>query len=208
MSKSRMIISITAGVCALLLLLGTVISFFIQPSLSDEMKASLPEGALATDSARTPWLSATKDGRARVHSEQCVYLKELVIPEVVNDIVITGFYDVPDGRTPSWIKKIVLPSTMRNMGEFPFHEWDGLEEIVFKDGIEDLSKMHIGTRPNLKKLVIPASVTGILRPWVLEDTPSEQLEIHYGGTEAEWAALGEHAAALAEKYTVVYESNG
>lgn len=206
MSKARNIIRAIAGAAALLLIFGTVLSFFQPSAVPDEIMEGLPEGSLVSDSARTPWLSATKDGRVRVHSEQCVYLRELVIPEVVNGIVVTGFQGIPEGRKPSWIKKITLPQTMRSMGEFPFHEWSGLEEIVFKEGIEDLSKMHIGTKENLKKLVLPSTVKS-LRGGFLGETPSD-LVIHFGGTEEEWLALGKEAKTLAEKYTVIYESNG
>ena len=205
MTKGREWIRACAGVCALLLLFGTVISFFFDPYVPEDVRGELPENALITDSARDPWLSVDEKGAACVYAERCVYLDELVIPEAINGIKVITFYTDSSQPAP-WIRKITLPSTLRHMSEFPFHEWDGLEEIVFKEGIKDLSRMYIGTKPNLKKLVIPSSVKSI-RYGLLETTP-ETLEIHFGGTEEQWLAMGAPAEQLLRKYTVIYESNG
>lgn len=205
MSKAREWLRLVAGACALIVLFGAVISFFFSADAPDGDGEDLPDGALVTDSAKTPWISVDKNGAARISAERCAYYKELVIPEAVNGITVTAL--VPDLDEPApWIEKITFPTTMRDVGEFPFHGWDSLEQIVFLDGIEDLSDMWIGTKPSLEKLVIPASVTA-LKPGLLDKTP-QSLVIHFGGTEEAWAAMGAATQDLSEKYTVVFESDG
>lgn len=205
MGKGRRGIRIAASAVVLLLMMGTLISFFLSPSLPKEYKEGLPEGYSASDSARDPWLSVEKDGTARVHPERCVHLTELVIPEVVNGIKVTAFYCSTEVSAP-WIEKITFASTIRAVGEFPLHKWSGLKEIVFKEGTEDLSKTYLLTKPSLEKLVLPASLKA-LNPEFLKKG-ADNLVIYFGGTEEEWLALGKGALSLSAAYTVVFESNG
>ena len=205
MGRGRRGIRVIAAAAVLLLMVGTLISFFLPPDLPEEYEDALPEGYSASDSAKDPWLSVEKDGTVRVHPERCVHLSELEIPEVVNGIKVTAFYCTTEESAP-WIKRIVFPSTITAIGAFPLHKWNGLEEIVFKEGLEDLSETFLMTKPNLKKLVLPSSLK-TLNPEFLKKG-ADALVIHFGGTEEEWLALGKGATALSEKYTVIFESNG
>ena len=154
MGRIRKGIRTAAATIVLLLILLTVISYFLPASLPDEYKDGLPEGYLATDSARSPWLSVDADGTARVHPERCVHKKEIVIPEVINGVKVTGYYC--DLETPApWVEKITFAATIDKMSDFPVHRWTGLKEIVFKDGVTDLSSTYLGTKASLEKLVIP-----------------------------------------------------
>ncbi len=201
MGRTRKGLCTVAAVAVLLLILGTVASYFLPPELPSEFKDGLPEGYTASSSARDGWLSVDADGVARVHPERCVYKRELVIPEVVNGIKVTGFYCNTAESAP-WIEKITFAATIEEMGEFPLHMWSGLREIVFKEGTKDLSKTYLGNKKNLTKLVIPASVTTLRHDFLLSG--AEDLVIYFGGTETEWQALGKGAARLSENYTVVF----
>ena len=202
MCKAREWTRAIAGVCAILLLLGTVISFLLPEKDPNSGTEGTPP---ATDSARDPWLSVSADGVATVDASECLKYKELVIPQTINGVPVTGFET--DLENPAkWVESITLPSSLRHMGEYPLHRWDGLQEIVILEGIEDLSNVWFGTKPNLKKLVIPASVTA-LREGTLNETP-ETLVVHYGGTEEAWLAMGNAAKEISEKYTVIFESDG
>lgn len=204
MGRGRKGLRAVAACAVLLLILATVSSYFLPPALPDEFKDGLPEGYTASTSARDGWLSVDAEGVARVHPERCVYKRELVIPEVINGIQVTGFYCDFENSAP-WIEKITFAATMETVGEFPLHKWSGLREIVFKEGTKDLSNTYLGTKSSLEKLVIPASVTSLR--YELVNAP-ESLVIHFGGTEEEWAALGQGAKHLSEKYTVVFSSDG
>lgn len=205
MGRGRKGLRAVAACAVLLLILATVSSYFLPPALPDEFKDGLPEGYTASTSARDGWLSVDAEGVARVHPDRCVYKRELVIPEVINGIKVTGFYCDLENSAP-WIEKITFAATMETVGEFPLHKWSGLREIVFKDGIRDLSDTYLGNKKNLKKLVIPASVTALRQDFLLSG--AEDLVVHFGGTEEEWAALGQGATRLSEKYTVVFSSDG
>lgn len=209
MSKTREWIRAAACVAMILLMIGTVVSFFVYPYFSDQsMRDKLGVGAIVTDSARDPWITVDEQGVAYINSANCRYVDELVIPESVNEIPVVTFasFEKPTSPPPVWIERITFPTTLREIGEFPFHQWDALREITFKEGIEDLSRLYIGPHERLEKLVLPASVKS-LRPGVLEGAP-ETLVIHFGGTEEQWRAIGDTACALSERFTVVYESDG
>ena len=200
MGRGRKGLRAVAACAVLLLILATVLSYFLPPELPDEFKDGLPEGYTASSSARDAWLSVDAEGVARVHPERCVYKRELVIPEVINGIKVTGFYCDTENSAP-WIEKITFAATIETVGEFPLHKWSGLREIVFKEGTRDLSKTYLGTKKNLKKLVIPKSVTSMRADFLLDG--AQDMVVHFGGSEAEWQALGRGAARLSEKYTVV-----
>ena len=205
MGRTRKGLRIAAAVTVLLLIFGTLSSYFLPPALPDEFKDGLPAGYTASSSARDAWLSVDADGVARVHPERCVYKRELVIPEVVNGMKVTGFYCNTEERAP-WIEKITFAATIETMDSFPLYKWSGLREIVFKEGTRDLSKTYLFTKENLKKLVLPASLEALNGNFLTKGSPD--LVIYFGGTEAEWQALGAGATRLSEKYTVVFESDG
>ena len=111
MTKGREWIRACAGVCALLLLFGTVISFFFDPYVPEDVRGELPENALITDSARDPWLSVDEKGAACVYAERCVYLDELVIPEAINGIKVITFYPLLSLERNSSSKKVPYRAT-------------------------------------------------------------------------------------------------
>lgn len=196
MSKMRQYLRAVAGASALLLLLLTIASY---------LYAAMSQGGSSTSSARDPWLKVSADGEVSINAEECLSYERLVIPEVVNDITVTGFTCSTE-RPADWVESITLPKTLRRMSDFPLHNWDGLREIVIEEGIKDMSNVWLGTKPKLEKLVIPASVTS-MREGTLLETP-EGLTVYYGGTEEAWLSMGNAAKMISEKYTVVFESDG
>ena len=204
MTKGFRVLRTVSASLAVLLIVATVLSFFIVPRISDRKTREMlgDENAYVTDTARDPWIYVTEDGVAKLNAEHCLGMEEIIIPDAVNGIAVTSFtlnYEKP----PAWVKRVVFPKTLRSIEPFPFHRWTDIEEIVFSEGIEDLSNVSIGQGENLKRLVLPCSVKKLNRGFFSwKDHP---VEICYAGTKEEWLALGEDASYLANRYTVVYE---
>ena len=207
MTRGRRITRAIAVSVAMALFFATLIAFFVLPFFSDRrMRKELGNpDAYVTDTARSPWLYVDENGNARIKAEKCFGMEEIVIPDVINGVIVTR-YDSEFTPIPWWIKRITFPSTLRSIEDFPFHKWTDIEEIVFQEGIEDLSTFYLGARQNLKKLVLPATVKS-LRADVLKGANAE-LVVHFGGTEEEWLAIGKAAVRISEEFTVVFESNG
>jgi len=207
MTKGFRVLRTVSASLAVLLIVATVLSFFIVPRISDrKMREMLgDENAYVTDTARDPWIYVTEDGVAKLNAEHCLGMEEIIIPDAVNGIAVTS-YDLDFKKPPAWVKRVVFPKTMQTIAEFPFHQWTGIEEIIFSEGITEFSRMHLGEKENLKKLVLPRSIDGLRYDVIKEAHPD--LVIYYGGTEEEWLALGAGAKELSKKYTVVFESNG
>ncbi len=204
MTRGRAILRAAVGAVMSALFFLTVVSFFVVPIFADRAarEALGNTDAFVTDTARDPWIYVDENGVATLNSDRCLGMEEIVIPDSVNGVTVTGF-DFHYNKKPSWVKKITFPPTLRTIEAFPFHEWDGIEEIVFSEGIEDLSGFFIGRREIFKRVVLPRTLTAVnIELFYLQERP---VEICYAGTEEEWLALGNSAAYLAKKYTMIYE---
>ncbi len=204
MTRGRAILRTVAGVVMSTLFFLTVVAFFVVPIFADkEARAVLGDAeAYVTDTARAPWIYVDENGVATLNSDRCFGMEEIVIPDSVNGVVVTSF-DMHYYYAPAWVKKVIFPSTLRTIEAFPFYHWDGIEEIVFSEGVEDLSVLVIGQKAHLKKLVLPRSVKAINAG--LFSHKEHPVEICYAGTEEEWLALGAPAEKLSALYTVIFE---
>lgn len=193
-----------AVLLASVLFFGTVAAFFVVPALAERRakEALGDEDVYVTDTARAPWLYVDENGTATILADKCGGRDEIVIPEVLNGITVTSF-NMENYIKPLHIKKITFPKTLRKMEEYPFIGWASLEEAVFQEGIEDLSKMYIGPKDTLQKIVFPKTLKE-LRHNVLKDA-NPSLVVCFRGTEEEWLSIGKAAQTISSKYTMVYE---
>lgn len=187
-----------------LLLVGTFLSYFITPALSDartKRELGLSDDAVVTDTARSPWIYVNEGGSARLYGDKMIGITQLCIPNAVNGVLLKKVlfaYDVP-----SEVETVVLPCTMDHTNSMKeFHDWKGLKTIVFAEGTTDLSECGITDMPALEEIYIPSSVTCIDGNFM----QMEGVTVFFAGTEQAWLAMGENAETLAKAHTVVYET--
>ena len=204
MTKGKRILRAVFGVIMSALFFLSIVAFFVMPTIRDrEAREMLGDpDAFVTDTARDSWIFVDEGGVAAVYADRCFGKEELTIPSAVNGVAVTGF-DFRYKAKPVWVKKITFPPTLRSIETYLFASWDGIEEIVFEDGIEDLSNLSIGQRERLDRLVLPRSVKKINKG--IFSYKDHCVKVCYAGTEEEWLAIGDSAAYIAERYTMVYE---
>ena len=207
MGKTRRRFRVFCAVLMALVIIGAVAGFFWEPYFSDRATRAMlkDEDAYVTDTARSPWLYVDENGVLTLYSDACIGKTEIIIPDAVNGIRVDSF-DMNFSPPPHWVKKITFSKSMRHVGDFVFHQWSEIEEIVFKEGIEDLSNFYIGAKQKLKKLVLPRSVTALKVGFLNGANPD--LVVHFGGSEEEWFAMGQAAELVSLAHTVVFLSDG
>ena len=196
----------------LLLMLGTLLSFGINPLISDARTRKMlgDPDAYVTDTRRSPWISIDPEGNIRLHPEKMIGKKTLVIPDAVNGIKVTGKQPIPWTELAPKVETIVFPkgfsasSPDGQTGIFWFGKWESLEVIVFAEGAGDLTGVGIYSMPALKEVYLPKSATG-LYAWSFKYC-GEALTVYYSGTEEEWEALGKFAKNVSQKYSVVFNT--
>lgn len=208
MAKAKTWICRAGVLFMLLLMLGTLISFVVEPIVSDARtrRALGDPDAYVTDTRRSPWISIDPEGRICLYPEKMVGKKTLVIPDAVNGVRVTGLDVSFLHNRPSKIKTIVFPASLLVNGEKMtyFRGWDSLETIVFEEGATDFSKLDILEMPSLREIYIPQSFTA-LYPYAVREC-GESVTVYYAGTEEEWQALGTVASTLSKKCNVVFNT--
>lgn len=204
MTRGKCILRTASGVIMSSLFFLSIVAFFVMPVIRDhEAREMLGDpNAIVTDTARDPWICVDEGGVAAVYADRCLGFEELVIPSSVNGVAVVGF-DFRYTAKPVWVKKVTFPPTLRSIETYLFASWDGIEEIVFEEGIEDLSNFSIGQRERLERLVLPRSVKKINQG--IFSYKDHSVKVCYAGTEEEWLAIGDSAAYIAKRYTMVYE---
>ncbi|MBE6635846.1 MAG: hypothetical protein E7617_06600 [Ruminococcaceae bacterium] len=81
--------------------------------------------------------------------------EELVLSESITDISASAFYD------SDLLKRIVIPFSVKSIGDSAFKGCGNLEEIVFSDGLEVLGGWLIDGCHSLKEICIPSTVKSI-----------------------------------------------
>jgi hypothetical protein len=199
MDKKRLWIQRIGALCMMLTLLVTVVSFFVvgptAPSVDTDKNPDTPKPDV-TDTVRSPWISVDKEGLVTLYPENMLGMTDLVIPDAVDGIRVTGFAKAPVEAHPRKIKSIIFPAGFSATQTFYFREWESLETVVFSEGIEDLTGLWIIGMPSLREIYIPKTLTGAFYEYSLKNC-GEHVTIYYAGTEEEWASLG----ALAERLT-------
>ena len=84
MDKKRKLLRTVSATCVLLLMLGTLLSFFFAPRIADartRKELGLPEDAFVTDTARSPWICLDENGSATLYGDKMGGRTTLKIPE-------------------------------------------------------------------------------------------------------------------------------
>ncbi|MBQ9735196.1 MAG: hypothetical protein IJV96_00235 [Clostridia bacterium] len=207
MSESKRRLQILSAGAVLLLMLGTLLSFFIRPLVEDaKVREALGDpDVTVTDTARSPWIYTDEKGVFTLYPYKILFSDTLIIPDVTNGYAnsILKKIDYPVFR----IRTVVVPKTIAFMPDKYgiFDDWLELETVVFAEGSTELIRLNFGNVPALKAVYLPASIT-YFKGLTVPDTVAAQLTVHYAGTEEEWLALGATAEKVAASYTMQYES--
>lgn len=204
--KSRAILRTLFLIVFLLLLVGTLILMLVIPPIEDARKREELGDPLAfvTSTARTPWAYATEEGNLSVRAEDCVGLTVLRVPEVVNGVTVTGVSAV-FASALTGVERVILPSTVPEPTIDRFlASWTSLCEIVFREGCTSLNKASLKAEEQIEAIYLPASLEKLGWNFLREGDGSPT--IYYAGTEEEFRRLGDDAARLEQKYTVVFET--
>ncbi len=205
MKKKNSFLRASATIVALLLLLVTLVSYFVAPVLADaRIRKELGDpDAFVTDTARTPWLYVDEAGVLMLTPENCVNLKVLRIPESINGIAVKNMNSL--WRKPiASVKRLILPSNIKTpVLQVSLSDWVGLEEIVFREGCRNIANTTIEANEGLTAIYLPKTLA-IIGPTFLAKGEGDPV-LYYAGTEKEWRSLGPQGKRLSERYTVVFE---
>lgn len=197
-----------AALAVLALLFATLFSYFIITPIKDaRTRAMLGDpDAYVTDTARSPWIYADENGLVTLYPEHMGGMTEVVIPDAVNGVKVTGIAHSFGSLALKDVKVIVFPRHLTVNGEHMlyFLQWNSVETLVFPEGVTDLSRLDILDNSSLKTIYFPSTFTGIYENSVRRC--GESVTVYYAGTEAEWRALGKSAENLSKKCTVVFET--
>ena len=166
MDKKWLWVQRVAAAGMLVTLLVTVISFFIVGPAKPPV-ASKPDGSEdvddkpghLTNTESTPWISVDSEGHLTLYPENMLGMTELVIPDAVNGVRVTGLAPNFVMSPPRKIKSVVFPKAFSVNSEknVNLHQWESLETIVFSEGIATLEDLWIYDLPNLREIYIPKS---------------------------------------------------
>lgn len=207
MEGKRLWVRRIAALSMLLLLLGTLLSFVIAPRIQDARTREMlgDPDAYVTDTKRSPWITVDETGMATLYTENMVGMTELVIPDAVNGVKVTGIDKEVAHLQVDKIKTIVFPAGIAvREHNVCFQKWQGLEIIVFSEGITDLSKLVVSRHPSLRAVYIPRSCTALC-PNPIRDC-GDHVTVYYAGNEEEWVALGDAAARLSKTHVVIFNT--
>ncbi|WP_295617987.1 S-layer homology domain-containing protein [uncultured Intestinimonas sp.] len=88
---------------------------------------------------------------------------DIVLPSEVEDIPITSIKEsaFSDGSIQTRVQTVTVPGSIKEIPDRLFADCTALQEVVFREGVERLSKATFLGCSSLTKIVIPASVTEI-----------------------------------------------
>lgn len=205
MEEKRLRVQRISAICAILLFFATLLSFFIIPHISDARtrRALGDEKAYVTGSARSPWISVDTAGRITLYPENLIGVTELVIPDAVDGVRVTGSNAMRGWRG---VETIVFPSSFDRAGTevHALREWEDLKTLVLSEGISDFSMLDPVYCPALCTMYLPTTIKEMY-PYIAVDFP-EGAEIYYAGSEEDWASLGSWAERLAKRCVIVYNT--
>lgn len=211
MTEKKQRLQTLSALLILVLLLGSLFSFFIKPIVEDaQMRKMLgDEDAYVTDSLRDPWIYVTEDGMLRLYPEYMVGMETVILPDAVNGVALTGM-DLGHPISPlAKVRTLVFPKRFSMHAEDEYQvlwmgKWENLEVLAFAEGATDLTGIAVYEMPALKAVYLPKSMTG-MHPWTFLDC-GKDLTVYYAGTEEEFLTLGTFAQAVKRKCPVVFNT--
>lgn len=109
----------------------------------------------------------------------CYKLTDFEIPDKVISI---GSYAFGNGRTV--MEELVIPSSVRVIGDYAFYDHTGLKNVTIQNGVEEIPYYAFGGCSGLNVIVIPKSVTTVKENAFYGCRALEK--VHYGDTCAKW----------------------
>ena len=191
----------------LLLLAGTVVYMLKAPEKEDaRIREEMGDPvAFVTDTARSPWIHAWSDGVPKIYHEDCARFTVLRLPEMVNGVAVLHIGNTFEYAL-SHVERLILPSTMTHPGmNVSLADWTSLKEIVFREGIRDISGVCLSDVEALEAIYLPKSLSALRSNLLGDDTGNPT--IYYAGTEEEWLALGAAAEKISQEHTMVFETS-
>ncbi|MGN0573262.1 MAG: leucine-rich repeat domain-containing protein [Acutalibacteraceae bacterium] len=70
----------------------------------------------------------------------------------------TGFENHPNRNNNKWIRKVIIPPSVKTIGEYAFENLDWLREIVFSEGLETIKQFAFANCSRLEKIALPNSL--------------------------------------------------
>lgn len=208
MDEKRTRVRKVTALAVLALLLCTLLSYFIITPVKDaRTRAMLGDpDAYVTDTARSPWIYADENGLVTLYPEHMMGMTELILPDAVNGVKVTGLDYSVGVLTVKDVKTVVFPKNLTVSGEHMvyFRWWESVETLVFPEGVTDLSKLDILEMPALKAIYFPSTLTALYDYTIR--ACGENVTVYYAGTEEEWLALGKCAKNISKKCPVVFNT--
>ena len=204
--KARVLFRTVFIVIFFLLLVGTTVYMLTAPEKEDaRIREELGDPlAFVTDTARSPWIHVGEDGVPHVYHEDCIGFTVLRLPEVVNGVSVSHIGNAFQLAMPD-VERLIFPSTVTHPRiDVSFIKWTSLKEIVFREGVQDMTSTLLYATDALEAIYFPKSLSAL--GWSVLREGEGNPTIYYAGTEEEWLALGSNAKRIAGKYTVVYET--
>lgn len=102
--------------------------------------------------------------------------REVTIPSEINGMPVTqigdysfngqsrliapgeGFENHPNAWYNRRIRKVVIPSTVKTIGEYAFADMDRLKEVVFSEGLKTIEQFAFAYCPKLEEISLPESL--------------------------------------------------
>ena len=84
----------------------------------------------------------------------CSYIKNIVIPSSVRHIGLRAFWGTS-------ITNLIIPNSMTEIGMFAFYSCEDLQDVTIHDNVTSIGKSAFGYCSNLTDVTIPAKVTTI-----------------------------------------------
>ena len=119
------------------------------------------------------------DGYILMGMGECTDTK-VVVPYIYEGLPVVGIdrnFNLPDTVT-----SITVSGNIKTVTAWTLYDNQGLEEVIFLEGVETIENMSFQSTQPLKKLVLPASIKYI--GWCF--TYDENTQIYYCGTSEEW----------------------
>lgn len=69
-----------------------------------------------------------------------------------------GFENHPNARNNRRIRKVVIPSSVKVIGEYAFSDMDRLKEVVFSEGLKTIEPFAFAYCPKLEEISLPESL--------------------------------------------------
>ncbi len=206
MAKAKTWICRAGVLFMLLLMLGTLISFVVEPIVSDARtrRALGDPDAYVTDTRRSPWISIDPEGRICLYPEKMIGKKTLVIPDAVNGVRVTGIDERFGLAGADTVETLVFPAgfTVAEGDDRAISEWKNLKTIVFSEGIEDISKLDIMNCPSLETVYYPATVKKLYHSVIHVDSCGSDVKVCYAGDEDGWNAIEGGTYHISKNFSV------